>query len=182
MRLWTGFAAAIVAVCACGTAEAGDKPRRLDLKIPNGVDYETEAARLRRGEPENRAERRFREEQRFRADRIRLADSPEDRLRAVGVRDGDQFGQRNRLYFFAGSEDGAVGYNITRGEGGWSREGFSMDNGAFMGDAQAGVAWRRGDVQASFGYVRREIEGRGRLNRGFDDDVVALQFSYTPGR
>ena len=193
MRLWLGLAMGLAAAAAAMPAEAqsrGDRPARLDrqrpdaLKIPLAVDYDAEAARVRRGEidPVERRARRDRQ----RADRVRLDPSPEQRLRDLpvvrGVRDGNQFGERSRLYLFAGSEDGSVGYNITRGDNGWERSGFSLDEGAFMGEAQAGVAWRRGDVQASFGYVRRDVDGRGRLNRGYEDDVVALQFSFTPGR
>ena len=36
---------------------------------------------------------------------------------------------------------------------GWSAEGAS----ALVSDAQAGVGWRKGDMQASVGYVHREI-------------------------
>ena len=174
MRLGLGLAAAITGAAAWGQALA-DPPR---LLIPREIDFAAEAAKLRGAGEERRL--RPPPEQRF--DRVAFDDG-EDRLARLGVRDGGRFGERGRLYLFAADGETAVGYNFTRGEGGgWAREGLSMDAGAFIGDAQAGVAWRRDDVQISFGYVRREIERRSRLGRSLDEDVVAFQLSFTPGR
>jgi len=106
----------------------------------------------------------------------------EQRLRAMGVRDGAEFRDRGRLYLFAADGETAVGYNVTRSNGGWSREGLSLDDGAFVGDAQAGVAWRQGSTQTSLGYVHREVKREGRIGRDREEAFVALQFSWTPGR
>ena len=101
------------------------------------------------------------------------------------VRDGQSYGETGRWYVFAAGTGRAVGMNFLRGEdGGWTRAGMSHDSGAFIGDAQVGVAWRRGDMQASFGYVHREIEAEGLRGEGFDTDVqeglVAFQLSIRP--
>lgn len=105
----------------------------------------------------------------------------------LGVRDGrEAFGDRGRWYLFAAGEGRAVGYNFARTrDGDYARSGFTHDSGAFMGDAQVGVAWRRGDLQTSFGYVYREHEAdeirisRG-LDREVDEGVVAFQLSIKP--
>jgi len=179
MRLRLAFAVVMVEVVACGPAMADPaQPRAELLRIPREVDFAAEAARLRADPPGEARRLRPRE---VRPDRVRFDDGA-DRLERLGVRGGDRFGDRGRVYVFAADGETAVGYNFTRGEDGWAREGFSSDAGAFMGEAQAGVAWRRGDLQASFGYVRRDVERPGRFGRGFDDDVVAFQFSFTPGR
>lgn len=109
-------------------------------------------------------------------------ETAEARLRAMGVRDGGEFRDRGRLYLFAADGETAVGYNLARSAEGWSREGLSLDQGAFVGDAQAGVAWRKGDTQTSLGYVHREIKRADRIGRDREEGFVALQFSWTPGR
>jgi len=70
-------------------------------------------------------------------------------------------------------------------ERGWDRAGWSTDaTSGLVGDAQVGVGWRKGDSQASFGVIHREVKGRhmifGQLTR--DDTVAALNFSIRPGR
>ena len=62
---------------------------------------------------------------------------------------------------------------------------MSHDSGSFLGDASVGVAYRRGDMQGSFGVVYREIKAEGlRGGEGFDRDVteglVAFQLSIKP--
>jgi hypothetical protein len=75
--------------------------------------------------------------------------------------DGSTFDDRGRWYLFAAASGQAVGLNISPGapgmpKGSWSSETTS----ALISDAQAGVGWRKGDLQASFGYVHREIKGQ----------------------
>lgn len=103
------------------------------------------------------------------------------------VPDGaDAFGDRGRWYLYAAGSGRAVGYNFARTrDGDFERSGMSQDEGAFLGDASVGVAWRRGDVQSSFGVVYREIEAEGlRGGHGLDNDVteglVAFQLSIKP--
>ena len=103
------------------------------------------------------------------------------------VPDGtDTFGQRPRWYLFAAGSGRAVGYNFARTrDGDYARSGVSHDAGNFMGDAQIGVALRRGPIQSSFGLIYREIETEGlRAGHGVDTDVseglVAFQLSIKP--
>ncbi|WP_296819815.1 lipid A-modifier LpxR family protein [Brevundimonas sp.] len=109
------------------------------------------------------------------------------RVGDLEVRDGRSYeDDQGRWYLFAAGTRRAVGLNFARGmDGGWAREGVSHDTGAFIGDAQIGVAWRRGDTQSSFGYVHREITAEGvHGGTGIDRDVtegfVAFQFSVRP--
>ena len=104
---------------------------------------------------------------------------------ALGVHDGDEaFGDRGRWYIFAAASGRAVGLNMLRGQNGdWSRAGLTQDTTSrLIGDSQAGVAWRRGPMQASLGYIHREIKAReGIMGLATQkDDVVALSFSLKP--
>lgn len=101
--------------------------------------------------------------------------------------DGDEaFGERARWYVYAAGSKRAVGYNFARTrDGDFARSGMSHDEGAFLGDASVGVAYRRGAVQSSFGVVYREIEANGiRAYNGIKTDVseglVAFQLTIRP--
>ena len=107
----------------------------------------------------------------------------EDRLNAMGVQDGETFGQAGRWYVFAAASGRAVGLNMLRRSDGWDQGGWSTDaSSALIGDAHVGVGWRKGPVQASLGYVHREVKGQhmiwGQETR--DDQVVALSFAIKP--
>ena len=104
---------------------------------------------------------------------------------ALGVREGDEaFGTRGRWYIFAAASGRAVGLNMLRGQNGdWSRAGLTQDAASrLIGDSQAGVAWRKGAMQASLGYIHREIRAKeGIMGLATQkDDVVALSFSLKP--
>lgn len=104
---------------------------------------------------------------------------------ALGVREGASvFGDRGRWYIYAAASGRAVGLNMLRGQNGdWSRAGLSQDvTSRLIGDSQAGVAWRKGPMQASLGYIHREIRAKeGILGLATQkDDVVALSFSLKP--
>jgi len=112
--------------------------------------------------------------------------SVEDRvIDGLGVRDGrETFGDRGRWYLFAGASGQLVGMNLLRGQDGdWTRAGVTADTTSkLIGDAQAGVGWRRGAMQASVGYIRREIKAKDQI-MGMatqEDSVVALSFSLKP--
>lgn len=96
------------------------------------------------------------------------------------------FGDRPRWYVYAAGSGRAVGYNFARDrDGGYSRSGYSHDRGDFLGDAQLGVAVRRGSMQSSIGLVYRELDpGAVRSANGLDTDVseglVAFQLSIKP--
>ena len=62
----------------------------------------------------------------------------------------------------------------------WSSEPQS----AMISDAQAGLGWRRGDLQASFGYVHRAVKSETQMASGpqpasYHDSMVAFSFSFT---
>ena len=103
---------------------------------------------------------------------------------SLGVRDGRQFGDRGRWYVFAAASGQAVGMNMLRsGDGDWSRAGLTSDNSSkLVGDGQAGVAWRSGPMQASFGYVHRKIKAKDQIMgmASQKDEMVAFSFTYKP--
>lgn len=96
------------------------------------------------------------------------------------------FGERARWYLYAAGSGRAVGYNFARTrDGDFARSGVSHDAGSFMGDASLGVAFRKGDLQSSFGLVYRELGPSDvRFGPGIDNDVseglVAFQLSIKP--
>lgn len=99
----------------------------------------------------------------------------------------ERFGERPRWYLYAAGSGRAVGYNFARTrDGDYARSGYSHDSGAFLGDASIGVAYRRGDVQSSFGLVYREIEagkglrGMDGLDNDVDEGMIAFQLSFRP--
>lgn len=104
---------------------------------------------------------------------------------ALGVREGEAaFGDRGRWYIYAAASGRAVGFNMLRGQNGdWSRAGLTQDTTSrLIGDSQAGIAWRKGPMQASLGYIHREIKAKeGIMGLATQkDDVVALSFSLKP--
>ena len=108
------------------------------------------------------------------------------RVGRLEVADGEHaFAEdQGRWYLFAAGTGTAVGLNWARGMDGWNRQ-VSHDSGSFIGDAQVGVAWRRGDTQTSFGYVRREVTAEGvtggsGIDRDATEGFVAVQFSIRP--
>lgn len=114
--------------------------------------------------------------------------SVEDRvaggLEGLGVRDGKAFGDQGRWYMFVAGGSRTVGLNMLRGaDGELQRAGWSTDStSALVSDAQAGVGWRRGAMQASVGYMHREVKPHEAL-AGFekrDDSLVAISFSFKP--
>ena len=106
-----------------------------------------------------------------------------DRLGSM-VSDGSRFGDRGRWYIFAAADGRAVGLNILRGENGWSRQGLTTDEAAVIGEAQVGVGWRKGAMQASFGVIHREMKtkpAQGLDEYQIEDQAVAFTLSIKPG-
>jgi hypothetical protein len=105
-------------------------------------------------------------------------------VNSLGVQDGREFGQQGRWYLFAAASGQAVGMNMLRsGDGDWNGAGISTDaSSKLVGDGQAGVAWRKGPMQASFGYVHRKIRAKDHI-MGMatqKDEMVAFSFSLRP--
>jgi hypothetical protein len=92
---------------------------------------------------------------------------------------------RSRLYLFAAYSGREVGFNIGRGaQGGVQRLGWSAEGAStLVSDAQAGFGWRKGELQASVGYVHRDVNsssdnGFGNVGmQKLSDNMVAFTFS-----
>ena len=100
--------------------------------------------------------------------------------------DSSTYAGRGRWYLFAAASGQAVGLNMTPGAPGLPRNSWSTETtSAMISDAQAGVGWRKGDMQASFGYVHREIKGEqlefnGANPAKINDSMVAFSLSIHP--
>ena len=69
-------------------------------------------------------------------------------------------------------------------QGGLQRAGWSTEpTSALVSDAQAGLGWSRGTVQASFGYVHRDVKSQSadsspaRTPADYHDSMVAFSLS-----
>lgn len=118
---------------------------------------------------------------------IGKTDRASEQLSAMGVRDGKTFGDQSRWYMFAAVSGKSVGLNMTQsGEGAWQGAGWSQDaSSSLVGDGQVGVGYRKGAMQAAFGYVHREIKVQN-APQGADNDVTdsmaAFTLSFRPHR
>lgn len=115
------------------------------------------------------------------------------RLGSLGrVRDGRELGQAERWYLFGAASGQAVGWNFAgASEEPWRAMGLTRDRvSGVIAEAQAGVAWRKGAMQASLGYTRRRIRLKGdlaELSGKLDldlfprsDDALTFTYSYAP--
>lgn len=111
-------------------------------------------------------------------------DSVTGRLRDLGFREASLAQDAGRWYIFAAASGRAVGLSLATQSPGsdWTRTQDSAS--ALIGDAQLGVGWRRGDLQASVGYVHRSVKGDHMLwgQQSPDDSMVAFSFSVKPRR
>lgn len=99
--------------------------------------------------------------------------------------DGARYGDQGRWYLFAAASGRAVGLNMTRDSqtGDLRRSGWSVDpSAAIIGDSQAGFGWRKGSLQASLGYLHREVKNEfGVRGAGMGgDSMVAFSMSIHP--
>jgi hypothetical protein len=109
----------------------------------------------------------------------------QDKLEAMGVKDGaTSYGNQGRWYLFAAVRGQAVGLNMQESEGALRRAGWSTDvSSALVGDGQVGVGWRKGGIEASFGYVHRGVHLQNApigASDSYADDMAALAFTYHP--
>lgn len=78
-------------------------------------------------------------------------------LAALGVKEGSTFKSRNRLYLFGAVSGRGVGMNLLHDDhAGWTNAGLSTDTGGFIGQRQAGLAWRSGSAQTALSYVQEK--------------------------
>jgi hypothetical protein len=114
---------------------------------------------------------------------LRLGQVPksEDRLRlgvvSPGTAEGFK-GPEGRWYLFAAVGGGEVGPSGASAR--WQEDRAS----AYMATAKAGVTLRRGDAQATFGYVRRSFKVSGQqsdllADMPKSDHLAGFAFSYT---
>jgi hypothetical protein len=98
---------------------------------------------------------------------------------ALADREG---GKRGGWYLFASADREMLGYNFMRGEEAWKRAGFGGDPGAQIGDTRAGLAWNNGPIEASFGYLYREVHPRDLdvQAQTMKESLVAVKFTYRP--
>ena len=96
---------------------------------------------------------------------------------------------KGRWFLFAQGSGEVLGVHLSRdGRGLLPSAALTLDGDAslhIVSDSQAGVGWRKGAMQASFGYVHREIENgaawSGTRNPGdIKGDMVAFTFSLRP--
>jgi hypothetical protein len=115
-----------------------------------------------------------------------VGDLVQGRLRAMGVKDGAAtYGDRGRFYLFAAVRGQAVGMNLVSvAGGGLHRDGWSSDtSSALVGDGQLGIGWRKGGMEADFGYVHRGVHiqnaPRG-ASDSYADDMAAVSLTFRP--
>ena len=110
-----------------------------------------------------------------------------DGLNKLGMHtvDSAALANRGRLYLFAAYSGKEVGLNIGHGtQGGIQRLGWSAEGAStLVSDGQVGVGWRQGKMQASVGYVHRDVNSN--YDNGFgnvgmqklSDNMVAFTLS-----
>jgi hypothetical protein len=118
---------------------------------------------------------------------VRLGENlGEGMMNRLGIQRSDPAAMagRGRWFLFAAASGRAVGLNmLPTAQGGVQRAGWSSEpTNALVSDAQAGVGWSKGMVQASFGYVHRDVKGEIPLADGPDaasyhDSMVAFSLS-----
>ena len=102
---------------------------------------------------------------------------------SLGGRDGPA--SEGRWFLFAGARSGQVVRDPRQSEARWASLGWNDERAtASMTSAQAGIALRKGDAQASFGYVRRKVKVSGAqsdllANMPKSDHVAGFSFSWT---
>lgn len=121
---------------------------------------------------------------------VRMGRDLEDRVtRRLGFRTGDAVDADGKggWFLFAAASGRAVGVNMAPSlDGGLPRPGWAnAPSTTLVSDAQAGLGWRRGDLQASVGYVHRDVKNQTLITSGagpanYHDSMVAFSFTITP--
>jgi hypothetical protein len=117
---------------------------------------------------------------------LRMGQDLQDRVvRRLGLRTAELpvADGRGRWFLFASASGRAVGVNMAPSPEGALRPGWSSEaSTTLVSDAQAGLGWRRGNLQASFGYVHRAVKNQTAMTgpANYHDSMVALSFSIGP--
>jgi hypothetical protein len=115
---------------------------------------------------------------------VRLGEALQDHVsRRFGFRTGEAAAADSQggWFLFAAASGRAVGVNMAPSAPGWANEPATT----LVSDAQAGLGWRRGDVQASIGYVHRDVKNQTVITSGsgpanYHDSMVGFSFSIRP--
>lgn len=100
----------------------------------------------------------------------------------LGVHDGARFRGKGRLYVFGAVSGRGVGMNLLHDTGaGWRNAGLSSDKGGFIGQRQAGLALRRGAVQAALSFVQEKTHAHILGMTSIKDHRAMLSLSLIPG-
>ena len=100
-------------------------------------------------------------------------------------RSGQAGGTEGRWFLFAGARRSELGAGSRSGDEAWRSAGWADESAsASMTSAEAGIALRKGQAQASFGYVKRKFKVSGAqsdllANMPKSDHVAGFSFSYT---
>lgn len=98
-------------------------------------------------------------------------------LKALGIGDGQALGDQARWFLFAAAGGRALSYGYLQEQE--SRGGlWALERGGFVGQGQAGIAWRRGSFQSTVSYFRQEI----RVDLFGADDVDEDRVAFTVTR
>lgn len=123
--------------------------------------------------------------------RLQLPQSKHNRLADLGFASSSAYAasDKGRWFLFAEGSGELVGVHLSRdGRNLMPRAALTLDDGVQRGvvsDTQAGIGWRKGAMQASFGYVHREIRNEASIaanhqTADIKGDMVALTFSFRP--
>jgi len=80
----------------------------------------------------------------------------------------------NTWYFFAGADAETVNYSNV-GVNEFTRDGFSLRDRVFVGDAKAGLGYRIGGADLSVSYLRRQASSD---EFDYKEDAAALSFTW----
>lgn len=106
-------------------------------------------------------------------------DLTDDMLDAFGVSHAKDLRNTSRWFLYAGASGRSLGWNVLPGTDG--RRDLTYDESrSYVGTAQAGLAWRRGDLTASIGYVHDKARPMLFGARTETDDRVGLFLTYRP--
>jgi Uncharacterized protein conserved in bacteria (DUF2219) len=106
-------------------------------------------------------------------------DLTDDMLDAFGVSHAKDLRNTSRWFLYAGASGRSLGWNVLPGSDG--RRDLTYDESrSYVGTAQAGLAWRRGDLTASLGYVHDKVRPMLFGARTETDDRVGLFLTYRP--
>lgn len=101
-----------------------------------------------------------------------------------GVGDAGQ-AARTKWFLFASTDQQSLGTGFTFNQDAWKRANLGRDPGATIADTRAGLAWRDGPIEASVGYLFREIRPRDldMLDaQSTRESLVSFRLSFHPGQ